>query len=42
MKHRISISISEQILLKLKERMRNERIANQSSIVEKAVEKFLE
>ncbi len=41
MKHRISVSISEPILLKLKERMRNERLNNQSLLVEKAVEDFL-
>jgi len=41
MKHRISISISEAILLRLKERMRNERQSNQSLIVEQAVEEFL-
>lgn len=41
MKHRISISISEPILLKLKDRMRLDRNANQSKIVEKAVEEFL-
>ena len=41
MKHRISISISESILLKLKERMRTERVKNQSLLVERAVENFL-
>ncbi len=42
MKYRISISISEPVLLKLKEKMRSERIRNQSSLVEKAVEQFLQ
>lgn len=41
MKHRISISINEQILLRLKERMRNEKLNNQSLLVERAVEEFL-
>lgn len=41
MKHRISVSISEPILLKLKERMRTEKVRNQSLFVEKAVESFL-
>jgi len=41
MKYRISVSISEPVLLKLKERMRNERVRNQSLLVEKAVSEFL-
>lgn len=41
MKHRISVSISEPVLLKLKERMRTDRVRNQSLFVEKAVENFL-
>lgn len=41
MKHRISISISEPVLLKLKEKMRIDRMKNQSLLVEKAVESFL-
>ena len=42
MKYRISVSISEPILLKLKEKMRSERIRNQSQLIEQAVEKFLQ
>ncbi|MBN2421214.1 ribbon-helix-helix protein, CopG family [Candidatus Woesearchaeota archaeon] len=42
MKYRISVSISEPILLKLKEKMRSERIRNQSMLIEQAVEKFLQ
>jgi metal-responsive CopG/Arc/MetJ family transcriptional regulator len=42
MKHRISVSISEPILMKLKEKMRTDRVRNQSLLVEKAVERFLE
>ena len=41
MKHRISVSISEPILLKLKDKMRFERARNQSLIIEKALESFL-
>ncbi|HME87014.1 MAG TPA: ribbon-helix-helix protein, CopG family [Candidatus Nanoarchaeia archaeon] len=41
MKYRISISISEPVLLKLKEKMRSERVRNQSALVEKAVEQYL-
>ena len=41
MKYRISVSISEPILFKLKERMRTDKVRNQSLLVEKAVEQFL-
>lgn len=41
MKYRISVSISEPVLLKLKEKMRTERVRNQSLLVEKAVTEFL-
>jgi len=41
MKHRISISISEPILLRLKEKMRNDKVSNQSNLVEQADEAFL-
>jgi len=41
MKHRISVSISEPVLLRLKDKMRFEKVRNQSLIIEKALETFL-
>lgn len=41
MKYKISISISEPILLRLKERMRDERTSNKSLFIENAVKEFL-
>ncbi len=42
MKHRISITISEPVLLKAKERLRNSNaFRNQSHLVELALEEFL-
>jgi len=35
MKHRISVSISEPILLRLKEKMRLDRVRNQSLLIER-------
>lgn len=42
MKHRISITLEEETLLKLKERLREKGIMNQSLFVEEAIEEKLE